>query len=81
MIYVLYGVLALLGWIVLYKVTQQVDVRISAHFRRRREDKFLRYVRVLLPKAQIVESITIASSDKDALENIERRLRDASRHL
>lgn len=42
---------------------------------------FLRFVRVTLPNAKVIEAITIADSDKKALENIERRLRDASRNL
>jgi hypothetical protein len=48
---------------------------------KRRDQMFLRFVRVTFPHAKVVEAITIADSDKKALENIERRLRDASRTL
>ena len=54
---------------------------ISAYFRRRRDKAFLRYGRVVLPNARSVEVISVASSDKQAIENIERRLRNASRTL
>lgn len=81
MIYVLYGVLALLGWIVLYKTTQKIDEAISRHIRRRRDKSFLRYVRVILPNSKIVEAITVSTSDKQAMDNIERRIRNASRTL
>jgi hypothetical protein len=47
-----------------------------------REDKqFLKYVRVTFPNAEFVEAISVSTSDKQAMDNIERRLRDASRHL
>ena len=54
---------------------------ISARLRRRRTNAFLRYARVVLPSAKSVEVISVASSDKQAIENIERRLRNASRTL
>jgi hypothetical protein len=54
---------------------------ISDYLNRRRDKMFLRFVRVTLPNAKVIEAITIADSDKKALENIERRLRDASRNL
>ena len=54
---------------------------ISERLRRRRDKQFLRYARAILPNAQVVEVISVASSDKQALENIERRLRNASRTL
>jgi hypothetical protein len=54
---------------------------ISDYLNRRRDKMFLRFVRVTLPNAKVIEAITIADNDKKALENIERRLRDASRNL
>lgn len=54
---------------------------ISAYLFRRRDERFLRFVRVTCPKAKVIEAISVASSDKQALENIERRIRNASRTL
>ena len=51
-------------------------------WRRSRVDKqFLRYIRVTFPNAEFVEAISVSTSDKQAMDNIERRLRDASKHL
>ncbi len=47
----------------------------------KRNAQFLRMVRVVMPDAKVVEIISVASNDKDAMANVERRLRDASRTL
>lgn len=54
---------------------------ISDYLNKRRDKMFLRFVRITFPNAKVIEAITIADNDKKALENIERRLRDASRNL
>lgn len=54
---------------------------LSAYLLRDREKRFLRFVRVTNPQAKVIEVISVASSDKQALENIERRIRNASRTL
>lgn len=54
---------------------------ISDYLNKRRDKMFLRFVRITFPKAKVIEAITIADNDKQALENIERRIRDASRTL
>ena len=79
--YILFGLLAAVVWIVLWKATQALDAEVQRRLRRRREVKFLRFVRVILPTGKVVEAITIADNDEQALRNIERRLRDASRSL
>lgn len=54
---------------------------ITAYILRDREKRFLRFVSVTNPQAKVIEVISVASSDKQALENIERRIRNASRTL
>jgi hypothetical protein len=54
---------------------------ISQRLHRSRDKAFLRFARVTFPSAKVIEAISIASDDKQALENIERRLRNASRTL
>jgi hypothetical protein len=53
----------------------------SRYFYRRRDKAFLRFVRITVPDAKVIEVITVANSDKQAIENIERRLRESSRTL
>jgi hypothetical protein len=43
--------------------------------------KFLRYLKITYPNAKVVEAISISDTDKQALDNVERRIRDASRNL
>lgn len=74
---VLFFVLVALGSIVGGAIGQAL----SARLRRGRDKAFLRYARVVLPDAKLIEVISIAETDKQALENIERRLRNASRTL
>jgi hypothetical protein len=76
-----YVVLGILGGFLgglLYWSTEAV---ISRYFHRRRQERFLRFVRITLPDAKIMEVITVSNSDKQAIENIERRLRESSRTL
>ena len=80
-IYVLLGLLGAVVWVVLWKATQALDAAVQRHLHRRREVKFLRFVRVILPTGKVVEAITIADTEEQALRNIERRLRDASKSL
>jgi len=54
---------------------------ISARLLRNRDKRFLRFARITVPNAKVIEAISVASSDKQAMENIERRLRNASRTL
>jgi hypothetical protein len=81
MIDVLYVILGLIAWILLYKITQYIDNQINNLVHQKREVQFLRMVRVWTPDAKTIESISIAKSDKIAMANIERRLRESSRYL
>ncbi len=54
---------------------------LSRYIHWRREKTFLRFVRVTLPNARTIEVVSVSDSDKQVIENIERRLRDASRTL
>jgi hypothetical protein len=54
---------------------------LSRYIHWRREKIFLRFVRVTFPNSKTVEVISAASNDKQALANVERRLRNASRNL
>jgi hypothetical protein len=76
--YVLYGLLGGLVWVVVYESTKAL---LSRYIHWRRTKTFLRYVRVTLSDAKVVEIISASSSDKQALANIERRLRNVSRTL
>lgn len=58
-----------------------IGQRLSERLHRDRDKAFLRFARVTFPNAKIVEAISVANTDKQALENIERRLRNASRTL
>jgi hypothetical protein len=58
-----------------------IGQRLSERLHRDRTKAFLRFVRVTLPNAEVVEAISVANTDKQAIANIERRLRDASRNL
>lgn len=49
--------------------------------RRKKDQKFLRFIRLRFPDAKVIEAITVADSDREAIDNLERRLRDASRTL
>lgn len=51
------------------------------HRQGRREKSFLRFVSVTFKDAKKVEAISVSSTDKQAMANVERRLRDASRNL
>ena len=62
----------------LYWSTKEV---LSRYIHWRREKSFLRFVRVTFPSAKVVEVISVSDRDKQAIENVERRLRDASRTL
>lgn len=75
--FVLFFVLVVLGTFtgrVIYKALEQ-------WFDRRRDKVFLRFVRVTLPNAKTVEAISASHTDEQAIANIERRIRDASRTL
>lgn len=48
---------------------------------RRREKKFLRYIQIKFPGAKVIEAISVSGTDEEAMANVERRLRDASRTL
>jgi hypothetical protein len=76
--YVLYGLLGGLVWVVVYETAKAFLTRYIYWGRQKR---FLRFVRVTLPDAKVVECITVAHTDKQAIENIERRLRESSRTL
>jgi hypothetical protein len=78
---VLWILVGLFGWLILYKVTEQIDNAIQRKLYHRREERFLRFVRIVLPDVKIVECISVATSDKQAMDNLERRIRDASRTL
>ena len=65
-------------WVIGYETAKAF---LSRYIHSRREKNFLRFVRITLPNAEVVEVISASSSDKQALANIERRLRDASRNL
>jgi hypothetical protein len=54
---------------------------LSRYIHWRREKSFLHFVRVTFPNAKLVEVISVSDTDKQAIENVERRLRDASRTL
>jgi hypothetical protein len=62
-------------------VAGAISGAITSHLLRNRDKRFLRFVRVTNPQAKVIEVISVASSDKQALENIERRIRNASRTL
>lgn len=74
---VLFFVLVGLGSVIGGAIGQAISQRLY----RRRDQAFLRFARITFPNAKVVEAISVASSDKDALANIERRLRNASRNL
>lgn len=74
---VLFFVLVGLGSVIGGAIGQAISQRLH----RRRDQAFLRFARITFPNAKVVEAISVASSDKDALANIERRLRNASRNL
>jgi hypothetical protein len=68
---------AILGAIGIMEVTSAI----VKYRQKRRDTQFLRMIRIIMPDAKVVEIISVASSDKDAMANVERRLRDASRTL
>ena len=71
-----YILLALVGWIVLYTITRIVDIKLTNYLKYRREQLFLKSVRLRFPDTEDIELISIATNSKDALTNIERRLRE-----
>jgi hypothetical protein len=58
-----------------------VGTAFSRYLNRRREKLFLRFVSVTFKDSKRIEAISVSSRDKDAMANVERRLRDASRNL
>lgn len=78
---VLLGVLAVLGGVLGGAAAKGAISGYTKYQSRRREQRFLRYVRINLPEAKVIELISVGPGDKQVIENIERRLRDASRHL
>lgn len=58
-----------------------IGQRLSERLHRNRDKAFLRFARITFPNAKVVEAISVSSEDKQAIANIERRLRDASRTL
>lgn len=76
--YVLWIILGGLAWVLVYEGTKAF---LSRYIHWRREEAFLRFVRITFPNAKIVEVISASSTDKEVIANIERRLRDASRTL
>ena len=79
--HVLYFVLIILGAVLGAIIGQAISKTSDRYFCRRRDKAFLRFARITFPNSTVIESISIAESDKQALENIERRLRNASRTL
>lgn len=78
---VLFWVLAFLGGFVGGITGKAISPAFTRLLYRRREERFLRYARVRFPNAEAIEVISVGPTDKQAMENIERRLRDASRSL
>jgi hypothetical protein len=76
MTWILFFFAALIFWMVLFKLTQWVDNKISQALHARREEKFLHFVQIKFPDHKSITSISVAASDKQTLDNIERRLRD-----
>ena len=74
---VLFFVLVALGSIIGGAIGQAISSRLF----RNRDKRFLRFARVTVSNAKVIEVISVANSDKQALDNIERRLRNASRTL
>lgn len=57
-------------------------VNVFSRYRdKRREKLFLRFVSVTFKDAKKIEAISVAANDKDAMANVERKIRDASRNL
>ena len=48
---------------------------------KRRDKKFLKFVSFKFPNAKVIEVISVAGSDEEAMQNVERRIRNASRTL
>lgn len=71
-------ILAFAAGVIIYNLLAEL---VRKYLRERREEKFLRFVRITLPNARCIEVITTAPTDKKALENIERKIREASRTL
>ena len=74
---VLFFVLVGLGSVIGGAIGQAISTRLF----RNRDKRLLRFARITVSDAKVIEAISVASSDKQALENIERRLRNASRTL
>jgi aspartate/glutamate racemase len=75
-----------LGYVILggiaWHIGHMLYLVIDEHwFKRRKEKKFIKRIRVMFPDAENIEAITVASSNEEAIQNIERRLRDTSRTL
>ena len=81
MTYVLYFVLVVCGALLGGIIGAMLSEKIAERFHRDRDKAFLRYARVLFPDARVIEAISVAQTDKQAIENIERRLRNVSRTL
>lgn len=79
---VLHWVLVLLAWFLGGLIGAGIVAPAFEGFlRRRREKQFLRYARLRFPTATSIEVISVGPTDKQTMENIERRIRDASRNL
>jgi hypothetical protein len=76
--YVLWGILGGLVGVALYEASK---IFLGRYIHWRRDEIFLRFVRVTFPHAKTVEVISVSGTDKQAIENVERRLRNASRNL
>lgn len=46
----------------------------------RRQKKFIKQARIMFPDAEPIYILSVASSDKDAIKNIERKLRAQAEH-
>lgn len=71
-------ILAFIAGLIIYNLIVNL---IRNHLKKRRDDQFLRFVRITLPNAECIEVISTGPTDKQALDNIERRIRAASRTL
>lgn len=73
---------AILGLFFLYSMAYKGLERITDRYFERRQDKqFIKRVRVMFPNADPIEVITVSSSNRQAIANVERRLRESSRSL
>lgn len=58
-----------------------IHSELSRRRSRRRDERVIGYIRARYPEAEDIVYITVGPNEKAVIENIERRLRDGSKHF